>query len=130
MAFLLSKKKGDLIELAAELGCPSKPKIKNLTVKSPDYVEKDVKALFHSIVQDRIRKEAEEKEEKLHRVSEREAKIRREEREYELERLRMQAQKNTNMMNNSENVQGPKLIHEAFHKFNMKDNVSYPRPSN
>ncbi|GFY22192.1 peptidase A2 domain-containing protein [Trichonephila clavipes] len=82
--------------------------------------------MFDSIVEDRIRKESEEKEEKLYRkteISEREDKIRREEREYELEKLRIQAQKNTSTMNNSENVQEPKLIHETFHKFNMKDDI-------
>ncbi|GFY79711.1 retrovirus-related Pol polyprotein from transposon 17.6 [Trichonephila inaurata madagascariensis] len=113
MAFLLSQKRGDLGELAEELRLIveaglTKPKLNYLIVKSPDYVEEDVKVMFNSIVKDRIR--TEEKEEKL----------RREEREYELEKLRIQAEKNTNTMNNSENVQAPKLIHETFHKFNMK----------
>ncbi|GFY47675.1 transposon Tf2-9 polyprotein [Trichonephila inaurata madagascariensis] len=117
MTFLLSKKKEDLIELGEELGLIveaglTKPKLKDLIVKSPDYVEEDVKVMFDSIVKDRIH--AEEKAEKL----------RREEREYEPEKLRIQAEKNTNTMNNSENVQAPKLIHETFHKFNMKDNIS------
>ncbi|GFY72631.1 peptidase A2 domain-containing protein [Trichonephila inaurata madagascariensis] len=117
MAFLLSKKKKDLIELAEELGLIveaglTKPKLKDLIVKSPDYVEEDVKVMFDSIVKDRI--STEEKAEKL----------RREEREYELEKLRIQAERNTNTMNNSENVQAPKLIHETFHKFNMKDDIS------
>ncbi|GFS72416.1 peptidase A2 domain-containing protein [Trichonephila clavipes] len=117
MAFLLSKKKEDLIELAEELGLIveaglTKPKLKDLIVKSLDYVEEDVKVMFDSIVKDRIR--TEEKEEKL----------RREEREYELEKLRIQAEKNVNTMNNSENAQAPKLIHETFHKFNMKDDIS------
>ncbi|GFX29628.1 peptidase A2 domain-containing protein [Trichonephila clavipes] len=116
MAFLLSKKKEDLIELAEELGLIveaglTKPKLKDLIVKSPDYVEEDVKVMFDSIVKDRIR--TEEKEEKL-----------RQEREYELEKLRIQAEKNVNTMNNSENAQAPKLIHETFHKFNMKDDIS------
>ncbi|GFX88729.1 peptidase A2 domain-containing protein [Trichonephila clavipes] len=53
-----------------------------------------------------------------------EEKLRREEREYELEKLRIQAEKNANTMNNPENVQAPKVIHEAFHKFNMKDDIS------
>ncbi|GFW55442.1 transposon Tf2-6 polyprotein [Trichonephila clavipes] len=82
MAFLLSKKKEDLIELAEELGLIveaglTKPKLKDLIVKSPDYVEEGVKA-----------------------------------------------EKNVNTMNNSENAQAPKLIHETFHKFNMKDDIS------
>ncbi|GFS80001.1 transposon Tf2-9 polyprotein [Trichonephila clavipes] len=110
-------KKEDLIELAEELGLIveaglTKPKLKDLIVKSPDYVEEDVKVMFDNIVKDRIR--TEEKEEKL----------RREEREYELEKLRIQAEKNVNTMNNSENAQAPKLIHETFHKFNMKDDIS------
>ncbi|GFW95420.1 retrovirus-related Pol polyprotein from transposon 17.6 [Trichonephila clavipes] len=108
MAFLLSKKKEDLIELAEELGLIvkaslTKLKLKDLIVKSPDYVEEDVKVMFDSIVKDCIRTE------------EREEKLRREEREYELEKLRIQAEKNVNTMNNSENVQAPKLIHETFH---------------
>ncbi|GFU50378.1 retrovirus-related Pol polyprotein from transposon 17.6 [Trichonephila clavipes] len=104
MAFLLSKKKEHLIELAEELGLIveaslTKPKLKDLIVKSPDYIEDDV------------RREYEEK-------------LRREEREYELEKLRIQAEKNANTMNNLENVQAPKVIHETFHKFNMKDDIS------
>ncbi|GFU09865.1 transposon Tf2-6 polyprotein, partial [Trichonephila clavipes] len=48
MAFLLSKKKEHLIELAEELGLIvkaslTKPKKKDLIVKSPNYVEEDVK---------------------------------------------------------------------------------------
>ncbi|GFX38668.1 retrovirus-related Pol polyprotein from transposon 17.6 [Trichonephila clavipes] len=65
------------------------------------------------------------KEEKLRREQrEYEEKLRREEREYELEKLRIQAEKNANTMNNPENVQAPKVIHETFHKFNMKDDIS------
>ncbi|GFY62178.1 peptidase A2 domain-containing protein [Trichonephila inaurata madagascariensis] len=117
MTFLLSKKKEDLIELAEELGLIieadlTKPKLKDLIVKSPDYVEEDVKIMFDSIVKDRIHTEEKAK------------KLRREEREYELEKLRIRAEKITNTMNNSENVQAPKLIHETFHKFNMKDDIS------
>ncbi|GFV28230.1 retrovirus-related Pol polyprotein from transposon 17.6 [Trichonephila clavipes] len=126
MAFLLSKKKEHLIELAEELGLIveaslTKPKLKDLIVKSPDYIEDDVKVMIDSIVKDRIRTE----EEKLRREQrEYEEKLRREEREYELEKLRIQAEKNANTMNNPENVQAPKVIHETFHKFNMKDDIS------
>ncbi|GFX30317.1 hypothetical protein TNCV_1964231 [Trichonephila clavipes] len=86
MAFLLYKKKEHLIELAEELGLIveeilTKPKIKDIIVKIPDYVEEDVKVMFDSIVMDRI--STEEKEEKLLR----------EERDYELEKLRIQAEK-------------------------------------
>ncbi|GFX41021.1 transposon Tf2-6 polyprotein [Trichonephila clavipes] len=128
MAFLLSKKKEHLIELAEELGLIveaslTKPKLKDLIVKSPDYIEDDVKVMIDSIVKDRIR--TEEKEEKLRREQrEYEKKLRREEQEYELEKLRIQAEKNANTMNNPENVQAPKVIHETFHKFNMKDDIS------
>ncbi|GFU28923.1 transposon Tf2-9 polyprotein [Trichonephila clavipes] len=128
MAFLLSKKKEHLIELAEELGLIveaslTKPKLKDLIVKSSDYIEDDVKVMIDSIVKDRIR--TEEKEEKLRREQrEYEEKLRREEREYELEKLRIQAEKNANTMNNPENVQAPKVIHETFHKFNMKDDIS------
>ncbi|GFW41048.1 peptidase A2 domain-containing protein [Trichonephila clavipes] len=115
MAFLLSKKNEHLIELAEELGLIveaslTKPKLKDLIVKSPDYIEDDVKVMIDSIVKDRIRTEEE--------------KLRREQREYELEELRIQAEKNANTMNNPENVQAPKVIHETFHKFNMKDDIS------
>ncbi|GFV21402.1 hypothetical protein TNCV_2371591 [Trichonephila clavipes] len=75
-SFLLSLKKEDLIVLATELrlvisleASLIKSKIKEMIVKSPDYVE-------------RIRKEAAEKEEKLHggvQISERKDKIRRRE---------------------------------------------------
>ncbi|GFY22211.1 peptidase A2 domain-containing protein [Trichonephila clavipes] len=128
MAFLLSKKKEHLIELAEELGLIveaslTKPKLKDVIVKSPDYVKEDVKVMINSIVKDCIR--TEEKEEKLRRKQrEYEEKLRREEREYELEKLRIQAEKNANTMNNSENVQAPKMIHETFHKFNIKDDIS------
>ncbi|GFU32434.1 hypothetical protein TNCV_338011 [Trichonephila clavipes] len=128
MAFLLSKKKEHLIELAEELGLIveaslTKPKLKDLIVKNPDYIEDDVKVMIDSIVKDRIR--TEEKEEKLRREQrEYEEKLRREEREYELEKLRIQAEKNANTMNNPENEQAPKVIHETFHKFNMKDDIS------
>ncbi|GFT41073.1 hypothetical protein TNCV_1098361 [Trichonephila clavipes] len=49
MAFLISNKKEHLIELAEELGLIveaslTKPKLKDLIVKSPDYIEDDVKA--------------------------------------------------------------------------------------
>ncbi|GFX06226.1 hypothetical protein TNCV_642701 [Trichonephila clavipes] len=102
MAFLLSKKKEHLIELAEELGLIveaslTKHKLKDLIVKSPDYIEDDVKVMIDSIVKDRIRTE----EEKLRREQrEYEEKLRREEREYELEKLRIQAEKNANTMNN------------------------------
>ncbi|GFU85880.1 retrovirus-related Pol polyprotein from transposon 17.6 [Trichonephila clavipes] len=128
MAFLLSKKKEHLIELAEELGLIveaslTKPKLKDLIVKSSDYIEDDVKVMIDIIVKDRIR--TEEKEEKLRREQrEYEEKLRREEREYELEKLRIQTEKNANTMNNPENVQAPKVIHETFHKFNMKDDIS------
>ncbi|GFT52878.1 transposon Tf2-6 polyprotein [Trichonephila clavipes] len=148
MAFLLSKKKEHLIVLAEELGLIveaslTKPKLKDLIVKSPDYIEDDVKVMIDSIVKDRIRTEEEklrreqreyeeklrreerEYEEKLRREErEYEEKLRREEREYELEKLRIQAEKNANTMNNPENVQAPKVIHETFHKLNMKDDIS------
>ncbi|GFU11518.1 transposon Tf2-6 polyprotein [Trichonephila clavipes] len=117
MAFLLSKKKEDLVEFAEELGLIveaglTKPKLKDLIVKSPDYVEEDVKVMFDSLVKDRIRTEEKEK------------KLRREEREYELEKLRIRAEKNADTMNNSENVKAPKLIPKTFHKFNMKNDIS------
>ncbi|GFX69224.1 peptidase A2 domain-containing protein [Trichonephila clavipes] len=105
-----------LIELAEELGLIveaslTKPKLKDLIVKSLDYIEDVVKVMIDSIVKDRIR--TEEKEEKLQREG----------REYELEKLRIQAE-NANTMKNPENVQASKLIHETFHKFNMKDDIS------
>ncbi|GFY17981.1 hypothetical protein TNCV_3384741 [Trichonephila clavipes] len=88
MAFLLSKKKEHLIELAEELGLIveaslTKPKLKDLIVKSSDYIEDDVKVIIDSIVKDRIR--TEEKEEKL----------RREQREYE-EKFRNKKSENMN----------------------------------
>ncbi|GFV50348.1 hypothetical protein TNCV_1068601 [Trichonephila clavipes] len=66
MVILLSKKKEDLIELTVELGFIieagfTKPKLKDLIMKSPDYVEENVKVMLDSIVDDRIGKEAEKK---------------------------------------------------------------------
>ncbi|GFW70936.1 retrovirus-related Pol polyprotein from transposon 17.6 [Trichonephila clavipes] len=137
MAFLLSKKKEHLIELAEELGLIveaglTKPKIKDLIVKSPNYVEEDVKREYEEKLrreereyEEKLRREEREYEEKLRREErEYEEKLRREEREYEIKKLRIQAEKNANTMNNSENVQAPKMIHETFHKFNMKDDIS------
>ncbi|GFV96508.1 retrovirus-related Pol polyprotein from transposon 17.6 [Trichonephila clavipes] len=105
MAFLLSKKKEHLIELAEELGLIveaslTKPKLKDLIVKSSDYIEDDVKREY----EEKLRREQREYEEKL----------RREEREYELEKLRIQAEKNANTMNNPENVQAPKKLRQLF----------------
>ncbi|GFX95122.1 peptidase A2 domain-containing protein [Trichonephila clavipes] len=74
-------------------------------------VEEDVKIVLDSIVKDHIR--TEEKEEKL-----------RQEREYEVEKLQIQDEKNADTMNNSENVQAPKMIHETFHKCSVKDDIS------
>ncbi|GFW66675.1 retrovirus-related Pol polyprotein from transposon 17.6 [Trichonephila clavipes] len=75
--------------------------------------------------EEKLRREQREYEEKLRREQrEYEEKLRREEREYELEKLRIQSEKNANTMNNPENVQAPKVIHETFHKFNMKDDIS------
>ncbi|GFV76301.1 hypothetical protein TNCV_4524641 [Trichonephila clavipes] len=72
MTFLLSKEEEHLIYLIKELGLIveatlTKPKLKYIFVKSPDYVEDDVKVMFDSIVKNRIR--TEEREEKLRRVS-------------------------------------------------------------
>ncbi|GFU10807.1 hypothetical protein TNCV_2388071 [Trichonephila clavipes] len=106
MAFLLSKKKEHLIELAEELGLIveaslTKPKLKDLIVKSSDYIEDYVKREY----EEKLRREQREYEEKLRREQrEYEEKLRREEREYELEKLRIQAEKNANTMNNPENV--------------------------
>ncbi|GFV33387.1 hypothetical protein TNCV_1368641 [Trichonephila clavipes] len=71
----------------------TKPKLKDLIVKSPDYIEDDVIVMIDSIVKDRIR--TEEKEEKLRREQREyeEKTLRREEQEYELEKLRIQAER-------------------------------------
>ncbi|GBL72881.1 hypothetical protein AVEN_198522-1, partial [Araneus ventricosus] len=51
--------------------------------------------------------------------------MQKEEREYELEKLRIQAQRIANIPNSAENVQTPnKPIHETFHKFNMQEDIS------
>ncbi|GBM05090.1 hypothetical protein AVEN_9243-1 [Araneus ventricosus] len=147
MAFLLARRKEDLMTLAADLDLTfeasfTKLKLKELIVKSPDYVEDDVKKMLDGIVEERTKGEEkaekekmrrDEKEEKMRR-EEKEEKIRREEkekrmqneeREYELEKLRIQAQRIANIPNSAENVQTPnKPIHETFHKFNMQEDIS------
>ncbi|GBM10272.1 hypothetical protein AVEN_64014-1 [Araneus ventricosus] len=85
MAFLLARRKEDLITLAADLDLTfeasfTKLKLKELIVKSPDYVEDDVKKMLDGIVEERTK--GEEKAEK--------EKIRREEKE---ERIRMKEKK-------------------------------------
>ncbi|GBM96973.1 Retrovirus-related Pol polyprotein from transposon 17.6, partial [Araneus ventricosus] len=147
MASLLARRKKDLMTLAADLDLTfeasfTKLKLKELIVKSPDYVEDDVKKMLDGIVEERTKGEEkaekekmrkEEKEEKI-RMEEKEEKIRREEkeermqkeeREYELEKLRIQAQRIANIPNSAENVQTPnKPIHETFNKFNMQEDIS------
>ncbi|GFV55433.1 hypothetical protein TNCV_11781 [Trichonephila clavipes] len=68
--------------------------------------------MIDSIVKDRIRTEEKKRncDEKSENMNWRSC-------EYRLK-------KNANTMNNPENVQAPKVIHETFHKFNMKDDIS------
>ncbi|GBO39603.1 Transposon Tf2-9 polyprotein [Araneus ventricosus] len=147
MAFLLARRKEDLMTLAADLHLTfeasfTKLKLKELIVKSPDYVEDDVKKMLDGIVEERtkgeekaekekMRKEEreekirkEEKEEKIRR-EEKEERMQKEEREYELEKLRIQAHPIANIPKSAENVQTPnKPIHETFHEFNMQEDIS------
>ncbi|GBM45676.1 hypothetical protein AVEN_166484-1 [Araneus ventricosus] len=138
MAFLLARRKEDLMTLAADLDLTfeasfTKLKLKELIVKCPDYVEDDVKKMLDGIVEERTKGEEkaqkekirrEEKEEKI-RKEEKEERMQKEEREYELEKLRIQAQRIANIPNSAENVQTPnKPIHETFHKFNMQEDIS------
>ncbi|KAF8768437.1 hypothetical protein HNY73_021258 [Argiope bruennichi] len=92
MAFLLKGKKEDLIALAKQFGVSvesdlTKPKIKDLILKSEDYDEEDAKVMLDSIIEDRHLAEVEKQ-------NEREERLRKEEREHELEKLRIQAQRN------------------------------------
>ncbi|GBO39852.1 hypothetical protein AVEN_22127-1 [Araneus ventricosus] len=119
MAFLLARRKEDLMTIAADLDLTfeasfTKLKLKELIVKCPDYVEDDVKKMLDGIVEERtkgeekaekekMRKEEkdekmrkEEKDEKM-RKEEREERMQKEEREYELEELRIQAQRIANI---------------------------------
>ncbi|GBM81746.1 Retrovirus-related Pol polyprotein from transposon 17.6 [Araneus ventricosus] len=123
MAFLLARRKEDLMTLAADLDLTfeasfTKLKLKELIVKSPDYVEDDVKKMLDGIVEERTKGEEKAEKEKIR-------KEKKEEREYELEKLRIQAQRIANIPNSAENVQTPnKPIHETFHKFNMQEDIS------
>ncbi|GBN62548.1 hypothetical protein AVEN_196500-1, partial [Araneus ventricosus] len=123
MAFLLARRKEDLMTLAADLDLTfeasfTKLKLKELIVKSPDYVEDDVKKMLDGIVEERTKGEEKAEKEKIR-------KGKKEEREYELEKLRIQAQRIANIPNSAENVQTPnKPIHETFHKFNMQEDIS------
>ncbi|GBM88082.1 Retrovirus-related Pol polyprotein from transposon 17.6 [Araneus ventricosus] len=138
MAFLLARRKEDLMTLAADLDLTfeasfTKLKLKELIVKSPDYVEDDVKKMLDGIVEERTKGEEkaekekilkEEKEEKI-RKEEKEERMQKEERGYELEKLRIHSQRIANIPNSAENVQTPnKPIHETFHKFNMQEDIS------
>ncbi|GBM08831.1 Transposon Tf2-9 polyprotein [Araneus ventricosus] len=123
MAFLLARRKEDLMTLAADLDLTfeasfTKLKLKELIIKSPDYVEDDVKKMLDGIVEERTKGEEKAEKEKIR-------KEKKEEREYELEKLRIQAQRIANIPNSAENVQTPnKPIHETFHKFNMQEDIS------
>ncbi|GBO46719.1 Transposon Tf2-8 polyprotein [Araneus ventricosus] len=123
MAFLLARRKEDLMTLAADLDLTfeasfTKLKLKELIVKSPDYVEDDVKKMLDGIMEERTKGEEKAEKEKIR-------KEKKEEREYELEKLRIQAQRIANIPNSAENVQTPnKPIHETFHKFNMQEDIS------
>ncbi|GBM12038.1 hypothetical protein AVEN_256120-1 [Araneus ventricosus] len=129
MAFLLARRKEDLMTLAADLDLTfeasfTKLKLKELIVKSPDYVEDDVKKMLDGIVEERTKGEEKAEKEKI-RKEEKEERMQKEEREYELEKLRIQAQRIANIPNSAESVQTPnKPIHETFHKFNMQEDIS------
>ncbi|GBM76597.1 Transposon Tf2-9 polyprotein [Araneus ventricosus] len=129
MAFSLARRKEDLMTLAADLDLTfeasfTKLKLKELIVKSPDYVEDDVKKMLDGIVEERTKGEEKAEKEKI-RKEEKEERMQKEEREYELEKLRIQAQRIANIPNSAENVQTPnKPIHETFHKFNMQEDIS------
>ncbi|GBL78504.1 hypothetical protein AVEN_65930-1 [Araneus ventricosus] len=129
MAFLLARRKEDLMTLAPDLDLTfeasfTKLKLKELIVKSPDYVEDDVKKMLDGIVEERTKGEEKAEKEKM-RKEEKEERMQKEEREYELEKLRIQAQRIANIPNSAENVQTPnKPIHETFHKFNMQEDIS------
>ncbi|GBM25400.1 Transposon Ty3-I Gag-Pol polyprotein [Araneus ventricosus] len=129
MAFLLARRKEDLMALAADLDLTfeasfNKLKLKELIIKSPDYVEDDVKKMLDGIVEERTKGEEKAEKEKI-RKEEKEERLQKEEREYELEKLRIQAQRIANVPNSAENVQTPnKPIHETFHKFNMQEDIS------
>ncbi|GBN33763.1 Tigger transposable element-derived protein 6 [Araneus ventricosus] len=129
MAFLLARRKEDLMTLAADLDLTfeasfTKLKLKELIVKSPDYVEDDVKKMLDGIVEERTKGEEKAEKERI-RKEEKEERMQKEEREYELEKLRIQAQRIANIPNSAENVQTPnKPIHETFHKFNMQEDIS------
>ncbi|GBM43085.1 hypothetical protein AVEN_120828-1, partial [Araneus ventricosus] len=129
MAFLLARRKEDFMTLAADLDLTfeasfTKLKLKELIVKSPDYVEDDVKKMLDGIVEERTKGEEKAEKEKMRR-EEKEERMQKEEREYELEKLRIQAQRIANIPNSVENVQTPnKPIHETFHEFNMQEDIS------
>ncbi|GBO34150.1 hypothetical protein AVEN_141962-1 [Araneus ventricosus] len=85
MAFLLARRKEDLMTLAADLDLTfeasfTKLKLKELIVKSPDYVEDDVKKMLDGIVEERTKGEEKAEKEKIRR-EEKEEKIRREEKQ-------------------------------------------------
>ncbi|GBO23853.1 hypothetical protein AVEN_165623-1 [Araneus ventricosus] len=81
MAFLLARRKEDLMTLAADLDLTfeasfSKLKLKELIVKSPDYVEDDVKKMLDGIVEERTKGEEKAEKEKIRKEKKRRTRIR------------------------------------------------------
>ncbi|KAF8778015.1 hypothetical protein HNY73_014790 [Argiope bruennichi] len=122
MAFLLKGKKQDLIALAKQFDVSietdlTKPKIKDLILKSEDYDKEDAKVMLNSIIEDRLLAEVEKQ-------NEREERLWKEEREHELEKLRIQAQRNVGHENSADISITNKASQEMFHRFNMEDDIS------
>ncbi|GBN90798.1 hypothetical protein AVEN_179724-1 [Araneus ventricosus] len=74
MAFLLARRKEDLMTLAADLDLTfeasfTKLKLKELIVKIPDYVEDDVKKMLDGIVEERTKGEEKAEKEKISIIS-------------------------------------------------------------
>ncbi|KAF8773508.1 Sialin like protein [Argiope bruennichi] len=121
-ALLLKGKKEDLIALAKQFGVTvetdlTKPKTKDLILKSGDYDEEDAKVMLEYIIEDRLLAEVEKQ-------NEREERLRKEEREHELQKLKIQAQRNVGHENSADISVTNKASQEMFHRFNMKDDIS------
>ncbi|KAF8763756.1 hypothetical protein HNY73_021901 [Argiope bruennichi] len=95
----------------------TEPKIKDLILKSEDYDEEDAKVMLNSIIEDRLLAEVEKQ-------NQREERLRKEEREHELQKWRIRAQRNVGHENSTDISITNKASQEMFHRFNMKDDIS------
>ncbi|KAF8789777.1 hypothetical protein HNY73_007690 [Argiope bruennichi] len=122
MAFLLKGKKEDLIALAKQFGVTvktdlTKPKIKDLILKREDYYEEANKVMLDSIIEDRLLADIEKQ-------NETNVRLRKEKREHELEKLKIEVQRNVRHETSEDISVTNKVSQEMFHRLNMKVDIN------